>query len=219
MKFVIDNKKKSTRNVILHALKSSPNLTVDQLGETAGISPVTVRHHLNSLQADGLLVATKVRRKVGRPHFVYSLSETGYELFPKKYARLSSRLIQELKDQFSPEVVTQLFANVVQRIVEEQQTSFEDLPFEGKLDFVVKLLSEEGFLAKWEKQQDGTYHIVESSCPYMSVGQTHDEVCSFDHGLIVAVLDTPVIQNSCMLEGDNCCQFSIVPPVTMVESH
>ena len=87
------NSKMSTRDTILHTIKSSQQVNVEELAEVADVSPVTVRHHLNALQADGLIEAESIRRKVGRPYYVYSLSEKGHELFPKRYVRLTSRLL------------------------------------------------------------------------------------------------------------------------------
>ncbi len=206
---VTSNHKQSTRDVILHTLKSSNQLKVEELAEAADVSPVTVRHHLNSLQADGLIEVTSVRRKVGRPFYVYSLSETGHELFPKKYVHLTNLLLNELKSHLPEEQVNELFGNAVQRIVEDHRDQFERLPFEARLTYLMDMLAEEGFLAKWEKVDGEEYRITEYSCPYLSVGAKHDEVCTLDKELIISVMETPISQHSCMLEGDECCQFTI----------
>ncbi|MDT8304504.1 MAG: DeoR family transcriptional regulator [Anaerolineae bacterium] len=210
MKSGTDNHKESTREIILRTIRQRYQATVNELAEAADVSPVTVRHHLNALQADSLLELESVRRKVGRPYHVYSLSEKGLELFPKRYASLSMRLLEELKHQFPPEVVQDIFHGVVEGIIEEHREAFESLTFEGRLRYLVDLLAEEGFLARWEKR-DGRYHLVEYSCPYRSLGDEHAEVCSLDRDLIVAVLNTEVTQHSCMLSGDNACEFSFVP--------
>ena len=95
-------------------------------------------------------------------------------------------------------------------MVEEHRPEFEDLAFEDRLSYLVELLGEEGFLARWEKE-DGEYRLIEYSCPYISLGQEHTEICTFDKDLIIAILDTEVKQHSCMLRGDKCCQFSFTP--------
>ncbi|MGW8318716.1 MAG: helix-turn-helix transcriptional regulator [Candidatus Promineifilaceae bacterium] len=207
MKIVTENGKLSTREVILEAIKQANEATVEELAGAADVSPVTVRHHLNSLQAEGLLETRSVRRKVGRPYYVYSLSDKGHELFPKRYVRLSSRLLDELKSRFPSETITDLFNNVVERIVEEHRDEFSGLPMEARLDFLVTLLAEEGFLANWELTDDG-YRLTEYSCPYYSIGQKHSEVCHFDRQLMTLVLDTEITQHSCMIEGDACCHFT-----------
>lgn len=211
--------KTSTRDVVLRTIKSLNRVTVDDLAEAASVSPVTVRHHLNSLQAEGLIESEGVRRKIGRPYHVYSLTEAGQELFPKKYFALSTRLLAELKEQFPTEIVNQLFENVVQKIVAEHRAEFEQLNFEDRLDYLVNILADEGFLARWEKVDDG-YKLIEYSCPFLGIGHQHGEICSLDTALIEAVMGTTIEQHSCMLDGEDCCQFSITPttniPVTEV---
>lgn len=202
--------RQSTREKILHTIKSMHTATVGDLADAVDVSPVTVRHHLNALQADGKIEAESIRREIGRPHYVYSLSEAGEELFPQKYFRLSSRILEELKRRFSPDEVSEIFDGVVQNIISEHEGEYERLSFEGKLDYLVSLLSQEGFLAKWEKSGD-QYRLTEYSCPYQSIGESHTEVCTFDTGLIIRVLNAPIEQHSCMLQGDSCCQFTISP--------
>lgn len=198
----------STRETILHTIKAQPKSNVDELADAANVSPVTVRHHLNALLANGLIVSHSVRRKVGRPYYVYSLSEKGQEQFPKRYVRLTSRLLDELKVHLPAEAFNDVLSSVVDSVLEEHRGEFEHLEVEDRLDYLMKLLAEEGFLAHWEKTDEG-YLVTEFSCPYITLGETHSEICTIDKALIVNVLDAPVIQNSCMLEGGECCQFLV----------
>ena len=214
MKSVTSNHKQSTRDVILHALKNASQLKVEDLAEAADVSPVTVRHHLNALQAEGLIEVDSVRRKVGRPYYVYSLSEEGHELFPQKYVHLTNILLDEMKMRLPQETVDDIFGSAVERIVSRHRHKFESLGFEARLTYLMDMLADEGFLARWEKI-DGQYHIIEYSCPYLSVGANHSEVCSLDKELIISVMQAPIQQHSCMLNGDECCQFSFIgDPVT-----
>lgn len=207
VKYGSDNSKLSTREIILDAIKQSNEATVESLASAADVSPVTVRHHLNSLQAEGLLEIRSVRRKVGRPYYVYSLSDQGHELFPQRYMRLSSRLLDGLKAHFPAGTVDDLFDNVVQQIVDDRRKDFDHLSVEQRLDYLVDLLADEGFLASWESSGD-KYILTEYSCPYYSIGQKHHEICTLDRQLVQIVLDTDVEQESCMLHGDSHCQFT-----------
>lgn len=206
------NKKQTTREIILRTIKQSPQSTVEELAEAAEISPVTVRHHLNALQAVGSIEASSIRRKVGRPYYVYSLSERGQELFPKRYVRLTHRLLDEMKYRLPEDMIQEIFNGVVESVLDAHRGEFEHLPLEKRLDYLVELLSDEGFLATWEKTPDG-YRLVEYSCPYLSIGSTHTEVCNFDTQLISGVLEMEVQQNSCMLKGAHCCQFTVIENV------
>lgn len=199
--------KQTTRDTILLALKSSAQSKVEELAGVANVSPVTVRHHLNALQAEGLIEVNSVRRKVGRPYYVYSLSESGHELFPHKYVRLTNRMLDELKATLPPGTVTKLFEGIVQSMLEERKGEYEHLSFEDRIDYLISTLSDEGFLVRLE-QENGRYILTEYGCPYFSINQEHTEICGMDHSLMITILQTPVEQNGCMLQGDACCQFT-----------
>lgn len=209
-------RKKGTRSAVLQAIKVGNRITVDEVADAVGVSPVTVRHHLNALMADGAIVSESVRTGIGRPFHVYFLTEAGEELFPKKYFSLSTRLLGELKEQFPPEMVNQLFESVVGKIVEEHRSEFEGLNTEKRLDYLIGLLSAEGFIANWEKTTDDQYIIKEHSCPYIGIGQEHDEICGFDTALIRAVMETEIEKKSCMLDGSDCCEFTLATTTTTI---
>ncbi len=128
--------------------------------------------------------------------------------------RLSSRLLDELKARFPTGTIDELFNSVVQQIVDDSRKDFEGLTFEQRLDYLVNLLAEEGFLASWESTGD-RYILTEYSCPYYAIGQKHNEVCTFDRQLVQIILDTDIEQKSCMLHGDSRCQFTFSLPVSV----
>ena len=68
---------KSTRERILDVLHSNPRSSINDLAEAVGINAISVRHHLNNLEADGLIQYDEERHGVGRPRLVYSLTERG----------------------------------------------------------------------------------------------------------------------------------------------
>ncbi|HEX2922718.1 MAG TPA: winged helix-turn-helix transcriptional regulator, partial [Chloroflexota bacterium] len=82
-----------TRRQILDILKRRGRATLEELSKEVALSPVTVRVHLSVLQRDDLVSVEEVRGKVGRPYFVYSLTEDAEELFPKRYHALANRLL------------------------------------------------------------------------------------------------------------------------------
>jgi len=205
-----NNGKQSTRDLILYTLKTTHQAKVDELADAVDVSPVTVRHHLNTLQADGLIEMTSVRRKVGRPYYIYSLSEKGHEIFPRKYVRLTNRLLEELKESLPPESLNGIFNGIAQKIIGEHKGQFEHLPFDERLAYLTTILRDEGFIVEWERDED-EYTLVEYSCPYYSVGDQHSEICGLDKDLMISILQTPVEQTTCILHGDETCQFTFSP--------
>ncbi|WP_322508332.1 helix-turn-helix transcriptional regulator [Anaerolinea sp.] len=199
---------KSTRDRILHTLLTHPRSTIKELADAAGINGISVRHHLNALMAEGLIVIEEERHGVGRPRQVYSLSEKGMERFPSRYLRLTNRLLEQLKEALPAPMVSRLFEQIAEDIAAEAAEKVKSLPFEQKMEAVKQLLAQEGFTVEWEQQGD-QYVIREITCPYYQIGQSHPEVCAVDQQLISTMLATPAEKVSCVLSGDPHCSYII----------
>jgi DeoR family suf operon transcriptional repressor len=72
----------TTRDLVLKTLLTRQRCTVNELAEAVGINPISVRHHVTRLEADGLVTSEEVRHGVGRPRRLYFLTENGMEQFP-----------------------------------------------------------------------------------------------------------------------------------------
>ena len=198
----------STRERILDTLLKQPRSTIHQLAEAVSINPISVRHHLNNLQASGLVAAEEERHGVGRPRLVYSLTETGQEKFPTHYLRLTSRLLDQLKENLPEAVVSRLFTEIAKDLAGEYTEKMKDLDLEGRLNLLKALLADEGFTVEWEKRGN-QYCIHEINCPYYQIGQNHPEVCTVDQNLISRLLAIPAEKVSCILSGDAQCTYIV----------
>jgi len=202
----------STRDNVLRTLLTRQRCTINELAEAVGINPISVRHHVTKLEAEGLVTSEEERHGVGRPRRLYFLTEDGMEQFPTRYLRLTVRLLEQLKETLPEPMVSELFTQVADDLVADYTSNLDldGVPMEERLDIVKDLLKTEGFTMEWERQDDG-YHIREVNCPYYHVGQNHPEVCSVDQTLISNMLDVPVHKIKCILDGDSYCTY-IVPP-------
>jgi len=200
----------STRETLLRTLKARGQATVAQLAETLGISAVSVRHHLASLQAEGLIKSSEVRHGVGRPHLVYALTEAAHERFPARYMRLSERLLDELKASLPPAALEDMFMRMAEGMVAEYAGRLEGKSLEEKMSLLLELLGAEGFMARWNRTGE-TISLTEYTCPYLVIGQRHPEVCAIDQTVIQQVLNANVEKTTCVLEGGDRCVFLIKP--------
>jgi predicted ArsR family transcriptional regulator len=213
---MVDTIMKSTRERVLQTLLKNHRCTINTLAEAVDINPISVRHHISKLEAEGLVGSEEERHGVGRPRQIYYLTEAGLEHFPTRYMRLTIRLLGQLKEYMPPEMVNQLFSKMAADLVHEYANSarIQGLSTEQRLEMVKNLLKEEGFNIEWEKIGD-QYHIREVSCPYFHVGQNHPEVCWIDQTLISTVLELPAEKVKCVLDGDNYCTY-VVPNIAPI---
>ena len=197
-----------TRETILQTLRACSSCTVKELAEAAGISPVSVRHHLAKLQADGLLHVEDIKHGVGRPHQSFSLTEDALELFPTRYLRLTNRLLDQMKESLPLIYYEGVLSNIAGSMADDYALQLEGLPLTQRLVRLIELLGEEGFTAESERRGD-TVVIRAFSCPYLAIGQKHPEVCMIDQTFIAKALSLPVEQVRSMLDGDAHCAFSV----------
>ena len=201
---------RSTRERILQILIRQPRSTIAQLARAVGINPISARHNLTNLQAEGLVAAEEERHGVGRPRLVYLLPEPGMEHFPTRYLRLTTRLLNQLKTTMPAPMVATLFTQMAADMANEYAEQMHGLSMEERLDLARTLLQEEGFTVEWEKTGDH-YCIHEMNCPYLQIGHSHPEVCTVDQALISRLLAVPAEKVQCILAGDAKCTY-IIPP-------
>jgi predicted ArsR family transcriptional regulator len=205
-----------TREKILNFLRQQASVSVNELAGATGLTAVSIRHHLSALQAEGLVSAATSHSGVGRPKLLYALTQAALERFPTKYLRLTDRLLDEMKVSMTSPMIERMFAAIAQDMATGHASKFEGKTLEEKIDVLVGVLGEEGFMAAWNKVGD-VYHLMEYNCPYFVIGQRHPEVCTIDQTLISQVLGEAVQKTTCLLNGDQRCVFVIRPKGTTKE--
>jgi predicted ArsR family transcriptional regulator len=208
----------STRNLVLKQLLTQQRCTINDLAKAVKINPISVRHHVTKMQAEGLVDAAEERHGVGRPRRVYFLTEAGRERFPSRTIRFTNQLLAELRQQMPAEDFGRLFARMAEGIADQYATAqdLSDLTLRERLALIKEWLSKEGYSVQVQRG-DKEIVIKETSCPYYYVGQTHGEVCAIDKALIAKVLAIEPERTSCLLTGDNHCTY-VVPLDAIKES-
>jgi DeoR family suf operon transcriptional repressor len=199
---------KSTREKVLQTLASHPKSTIMEIANVVGINAISVRHHLTSLQAAGLIQAAEERHGVGRPRLIYSLTDDGLENFPTRYYQLTNLLIQQMKEALPEETVNSIFKRMGEKFSNKYKEKLVAMSLEEKLDFLEKLMKNEGYELEWKKINDG-YLINEISCPFYQIGKEHPQICLFDMTLIAGILGIPpeIIEHS--RNEESFCKFRI----------
>ena len=197
-----------TRWMVLELIRTQGHATIASLSEALEVSPITVRHHLSTLQSEGLVAVTVERKHVGRPKHIYTLTEAAQRYFPNQYHVLAERLLDTLKSTLPPEQVGVIIDGVAAGVAARHGMMQPSGTLDERLHRLVEVLGEEGFMAEVQRV-DGSIVLTELNCPYLYVGQRHPEVCRIDQTLIRQMLGTQVEQMSCVLNGDSACVFQI----------
>ena len=200
----------NTRNRVLRTLLINQRRTVNELAEAVEINPISVRHHVNKLEAEGLIQSEEERHGVGRPRLIYTLTNKGMEQFPQRYLQLTLRLLQQMKENLSEKALEEIFQELAQGITGEltRNVNLDDLSLKERLELLEEVLTSEGFMVNIVEEDDNFY-LVEASCPYHHVGEDHPEICVVDQELIAHFISAQPERIECILDGDNQCKYQI----------
>ncbi len=219
----------AVRKQILEILKRTNGATVAELAAQLEMAPVSVRHHLDILQGDGLICVERVARKgsVGRPQQIYALTAEANAYFPNNYASLAEHLVRQIKQLVPPEQVEGAFQamaiGIAAEITDEMGDYGSSVALEERLERVTAFLNQRGYLACWDTvepvddidanddNRENGYLLHKYNCPYADVSTEHSELCLMDQALINTLLGRPCQRINSMTEDGGCCTYRIGP--------
>ena len=198
-----------TRRAILERLKRDGDVGAEPLAAALGITTTGTRQHLSALERDDLVTRLAQRSGRGRPKYVYSLTPTGDALFPRTYAELTNELLQYVKDE-DPELVTRIFDRRAHRRLEDAQRRLNGLSLAEKVSVLARILDEDGYLADFVQNEDGSWSITEHNCAVLSVAQRYAHACGSELQFLQAALpEATVVRTAHRLAGGHVCSYDI----------
>ncbi|AIQ63504.1 HTH domain protein [compost metagenome] len=201
----------TTRRTIMTLLKMKGPLTIGALAEELGITEMGVRRHVLQLESEGLARNKVVRQPMGRPMHMYSLTERADDHFPKNYHNLALELLRELDHSSGTEAVNVLFEGRRRRLHAQYSPMMERRNLEERVAELTAIQNSGGYMAEWEKWEDGSYSMREYNCPIRQVASQYSKACQCEQHLFEDLLGAKVTRTECMAEGNQCCNYTIKP--------
>jgi predicted ArsR family transcriptional regulator len=200
-----------TRQVILDFLKQRERATLDELSTEAGLAPMSVRGHLSVLERDGLITYEEARGKIGRPKYVYSLTDRGHDQFPKSYHTLCNRVLDAVTSE-SPDAASVLASRIADGWAAEYQSRVEGKSLADQVKILAAIRSEEGAMAYSEVKGD-SFVLHQRNCPASCVAARFPQIiCTSEIGFMRRILGGASIERiSWALNGDSTCSYVIRP--------
>ena len=195
----------STRGQIVTLLRSAP-CTVEELAGKLNLTDNAVRAHLATLERDGLVRQSGLRRGPRKPHFTYVLTEEADKLFPKAYDALLNQLIAVLKTRLESAEIEDVLREVGRALAADASAG-QNGSLESRVQTALKVLEAIGGAAEVEQHGDKLV-IASSGCPLAAAVAMHPEVCRLAETLVAEILKVPVVER-CDREGRPKCRFEI----------
>jgi len=203
----------ASREQILSYLHHHGRATVKEMAQLMGLTATGVRQHLTVLERDGLIEAHELRGHVGRPAFVYSLTERGAASFPANYAMLANLLLEELRTMAGAEALQRLLRRVSSRMADQYSDRIAGRTLEERVNTAAQVLREHGCEVDVRSGED-EYFIEQCTCPYPEVARHHSAVCALEVDFVQRMTGADARLVASLLRGDPACTYRVraAPP-------
>ncbi len=199
----------STRKNIIHHLKKSGGMSIDELSREISITPMGVRQHLLSLEKKGLVTYTSRRQGIGRPGFIYKLTDNANNLFRNDYDDFALNLLRDIKNYEGPEKIDRIFSWRKERLLKEYR---EALAGKTGIDDTVtglkQYLERRGNLVELNRN-DTSYQLKQYHCPISRIATEFPEACAHELQLYRELLGKKVTREHTVADGAASCLYII----------
>ncbi|MGC9494635.1 helix-turn-helix transcriptional regulator [Vibrio genomosp. F10] len=196
---------------ILQAIKKNGEITAKQLALDLAMTTMGARQHLQLLEDDGLLSYQDLKVKVGRPTRHWSLTNKGHAHFADSHGELSVQMIDSVERVFGLEGLEKIAQDrEKQTLVSYQKLINTSQSLEQKLAIIVEQRSNEGYMAEFEKLEDG-YLLIENHCPICKAATRNTVLCRSELNVFQALLgkDHQVQRIEHIVQGQRRCAYHI----------
>lgn len=192
-----------SRQRIIEVLKRRGEASVTELSLAVGLTPVTIRHHLDALLEEGVVSEPAPRRKPGpgRPEMVYALTGLAESLTPRNYGELCACLLDALSD-------VALDSDRLLAMAGEGLPNLSPRPQRSGVGSALGFLETRGYFPSVEHSDAGPA-ILLANCPYLEVARSHPQVCQFDIALLTRLVGAPVSVETSIALDDSFCRLRL----------
>lgn len=180
--------------------------TITSLAEALGLTDNAVRMHVAALHRDGIVEQVGTQRDTGgKPARVYGLTREGEELFPKPYALVLGKLVEEIVRTQGRERAIELLRAVGQQAAAGARAGTNT---KQKIEAAADLFRGMGTDIEVQRTPDG-WRLQGYACPLSAVTSGHPEVCELAKAVIETIVGAPA-KECCQRGGIPRCAFEVV---------
>lgn len=206
--------RKPSEDKILYVLKSHGELTADMVGEKLEITTPGAQQQLARLEGLGLVDSEERKQARGRPRKYWFLSEKGHGRFPDRHSVLTMELFASTEEIFGAAGLEKL----IKHREKKTRAYYKDelakcTTIADKVERLADLRTQEGYMAQWSIEKDGSFCLIENHCPVCAAAKACQGLCRSELEIFQDVLgkDVHVERNEHILEGARRCCYRIEP--------
>ncbi|EBV1760443.1 transcriptional regulator [Salmonella enterica subsp. enterica serovar Newport] len=196
---------------LLFLLKKHGPMQASEAGEHLGTTGEAARQQFTKLARDGMVEAHSECRGVGRPVQRWHLTALGNKRFPDCHAELTVKILTTIRRELGEDAIGKI---ITARENEARRDYFDKLQgaetLEERIIRLVAIRTEEGYMAQWEKEPEGSWLIIENHCPICSAARMCQGFCRAELELFQTVLNASVERVEYLLTDSRRCVYRVI---------
>jgi len=198
-----------TREKIILLLKKHGPMPIEKLSKELNITSMGIRQHLLSLERKGLIDYVTNKKGIGRPAFLYKLTQNADSLFPKAYHTFIIDTLKDIENNEGRDKVDEIFKWRRMRLIKDTRDLLSDKTgFAEKVYGLRDLLETKGYIVELDEDENA-YTLKEFNCPISQVALEYHEACKHELQFYREILGKEVKRQECLSEGDVSCTYNI----------
>lgn len=201
---------KARHRSLLDAIKHRGRATVTGLAGDLDLNVETVREHLRTLEAQGLVRRDGTQPQPhGRPDVIFVLTPSAEALFPRREAEVLRELARYLEAHHQGPLLRGFLAEYVKQRRADGLARVKGLKGRKRVREVARIFDEMGFLPVLDDQGE-TLRLCH--CPIRGLVDATDLPCREEIGLLRDLLGGSLSRVSHMPDGDASCAYHMDVP-------
>ena len=198
-----------TREKIIFLLKKNGPLSIEDLSKELHITSMGIRQHLLSLERKGYINYVTKRQGIGRPAFLYRLTEKAQNLFPSVYDEFILDTFKDIENNEGRQKIEELFKWRKNRLLKDLKESLpEKKTLPDTLSAITNLLDTKGYLSELQ-DTNNHYSLKVFNCPIYRLASEYREACRFDLLMFKELIGKEVSREECIIDGNTSCIYTI----------
>ena len=197
---------------VLMALKMHGAMSASAIGKALGTTGEAARQQLARLSEDGLVAASSQPTGVGRPTQSWALTPAAQTRFPDTHAALTVQLLDIVRSTLGDGALDTIIAAREDDTRNAYQTAMSgQTALRDRVATLADLRSQEGYMAEWREQPDGSLVLLENHCPICAAATACQGFCRAELEVFRSVLgpDVVVTRDEHIVSGGRRCSYAI----------
>jgi len=204
-----------TREKIIFLLKKNGPLSIEDLSKELHITSMGIRQHLLSLERKGYINYVTKRQGIGRPAFLYRLTEKAQNLFPTVYDEFILDTFRDIESNEGKQKIEELFQWRKNRFLKDlRESSLEKKTLPDTLFAITNHLDRKGYLSELQ-DTNNHYSLKVFNCPIYRLASEYREACQFDLQMFKELIGKEVSREECIVDGDTSCIYTIPKNISL----